>query len=550
MSTTPSVGHHEIDSQHDELDHLVDKTLAFCGKADHSAAICAACSPEQQASCRREVMALTRELLKFMAGHFRYEEQLMRSLPDNDVCRAHVKRHHRAHAEISACISALTAQLATADPYAVASELRRIMMEWTGPHASGLDSGMVKLQQRSGHGELDEDAELVKLLAQARVTLNENHADLHDDKEKRMITDNLLDHARIFIIDDEAANLKLLDKMLASQGYQERVLIQDPREVLARYQGERPDLILLDINMPHLDGYQVMEQIKALDDPMMPPIVVLTAQHGRDNMLKALSAGARDFIGKPFDRAELLMRVRNLLDAQLGHRMLHQQKDVLEEMVRLRTEELNRTRLQVVQRLGRAAEYRDNETGYHILRMSQMSALLARKLGWSAAEAELMLHASPMHDIGKIGIPDHILLKPGKFEPAEWEIMKTHATIGAELLDGDASTLLRLAREIALSHHEKWDSSGYPNGLAGETIPQSGRIVAVADVFDALTSSRPYKQAWTVEAAEAYVRDNAGSHFDPAVVACFLECLPEIIKIRDLHQESDGCSVDLKGESQ
>ena len=348
-----------------------------------------------------------------------------------------------------------------------------------------------------------------------------------------------LDHARILIVDDEPANLKLLDKMLASQGYAQRILVQDPREVLDRYREARPDLIMLDINMPHLDGYQVMEQLKALADPLLPPIIILTAQHGQDFLLRALAAGARDFVTKPFDRNELLMRVRNLLAAQLGHRMLHQQKDVLEEMVRQRTEELNRTRLQVVQRLGRAAEYRDNETGYHIIRMSQTSALLAQKLGWGDADCELMLNASPMHDIGKIGIPDPILLKPGKLEPAEWEIMKTHATIGAELLDGDDSSLLRLAREIALTHHEKWDGSGYPQALAGEAIPQSGRIVAVADVFDALTSARPYKKAWTVEAAEAYVRDNAGRHFDPAVAACFLANLPEILAIRDRHQEPE-----------
>lgn len=354
-----------------------------------------------------------------------------------------------------------------------------------------------------------------------------------------MTADTLLDHARILIIDDEPANLKLLDKMLASQGYAQRILIQDPREVLARYREARPDLILLDINMPHLDGYQVMEQLKALDDPLPPPIVILTAQHGKDFLLRALAAGARDFITKPFDRNELLMRVRNLLAAQLGHRMLHQQKDVLEEMVRQRTEELNRTRLQVVQRLGRAAEYRDNETGYHIIRMSQTSALLAQKLGWSDAACELMLNASPMHDIGKIGIPDQILLKPGRLDAAEWEVMKTHAAIGAELLDADDSSLLRLAREIALTHHEKWDGSGYPHALAGEAIPQSGRIVAVADVFDALTSARPYKKAWPVEAAEAYVRDNAGSHFDPAVAACFLDNLPEVLAIRDQHQEPE-----------
>lgn len=352
-----------------------------------------------------------------------------------------------------------------------------------------------------------------------------------------MSTAPLVDQARILIIDDEPANLKLLDKMLASQGYQQRILIQDPRDVLARYLEARPDLILLDINMPHLDGYQVMEQLRALEDPLAPPIVVLTAQHGRDYLLKALSAGARDFIGKPFDRVELLMRVRNLLDAQLGHRLLHQQKDVLEEMVRLRTEELNCTRLKVVQRLGRAAEYRDNETGNHIIRVSQISALLAKKLGWSDACCELMLHASPMHDLGKIGIPDHVLLKPGKFEPEERKIINTHTTIGAALLDDDDSALLRLSREIALSHHEKWDGSGYPNGLAGEAIPQSGRIVAVADVFDALTSSRPYKKAWSIDDATAFVRNNAGSHFDPAVVACFLAHLPEILAINHQYPE-------------
>ncbi len=353
-----------------------------------------------------------------------------------------------------------------------------------------------------------------------------------------MTTDDLLlNHARILIVDDEPANLKLLDKMLASQGYQDHVLIQDPREVLDRYREARPDLILLDINMPHLDGYQVMEQLTALNDPLLPPIVILTAQQGRDTLLKALAGGARDFIGKPFDRAELLMRVRNLLDAQLAHRLVHDQKDVLEEMVHARTEALNQTRLQVVRRLGRAAEYRDNETGLHIIRMSQFSALLAKSMGWSDADCDLMLNASPMHDIGKIGIADTILLKPGKLEPAEFEIMKTHAAIGGELLDGDDSALLRLAREIALTHHEKWDGSGYPNGLAGDAIPQSGRIVAVADVFDALTSARPYKKAWSVEDAVSFIRDNSGSHFDPDVVACFERCLPDIIKIREMHQE-------------
>lgn len=338
-------------------------------------------------------------------------------------------------------------------------------------------------------------------------------------------------HAQIMIVDDEPVNLKLMDKMLASQGFQNLTLIRDPREVISRYQQQRPDLILLDINMPHLDGYQVMEQLTELQDPLQPPVVFLTAQHGQEYMLRALDAGARDFISKPFDRNELLMRVRNLLDAHLAHRLLHDQAAVLERMVQERTEALHHTRLQVVQRLGKAAEYRDEETGNHILRMSHICALLAERAGWSQAQCDLMLNAAPMHDIGKIAIPDAVLLKPGKFEPHEWEIMKSHASIGAQLLEGDDSDLLCMAQEIALTHHEKWDGSGYPNGLAGEAIPMAGRIAALADVFDALTSERPYKQPWTVEAAVAYIQDNSGKHFDPALVDLFMQELPAIAAI-------------------
>lgn len=337
--------------------------------------------------------------------------------------------------------------------------------------------------------------------------------------------------ARILIVDDEPANLKLLEKILGNQGYGECTLVQDAREVLPRYCELRPDLILLDINMPHIDGFGVMAQLQALDDPLLPPIVVLTAQPGREFLLKALDLGARDFVAKPFDRVELLMRVRNLLEAQLAARLLHDRHAVLEEMVRARTAELQETRLQVVRRLGRAAEYRDNETGVHIIRMSRCCALLAAGLGWSEADCELMLHASPMHDIGKIGIPDAILLKPGALSVEEWEVMKRHTLIGAELLDGDDSELFRMAREISLTHHEKWDGSGYPQGLAGEAIPQAGRIVAVADVFDALTSRRPYKAPWTVDEAVAFIRERAGSHFDPQVVAHFVAALPEILAI-------------------
>lgn len=346
--------------------------------------------------------------------------------------------------------------------------------------------------------------------------------------------------ARILIIDDEPANLRLLDKMLASQGYGQLALVQDPREALTAYRTHHPDLILLDINMPYLDGYQVMAQLHELDDPLLPPIIILTAQHDRETLLKALAAGARDFLGKPFDRAELLMRVRNLLDAQLAHRLMHDRKNTFEMMVRERTHELNETRLQIIRRLGRAAEFRDNETGLHILRMSKISALLARHLGWSESDVELMLNASPMHDIGKIGIPDAILLKPGRLTPDELVVMQTHATIGADLLDGDAAPLLRLAREIALTHHEKWDGTGYPGRLAGTAIPLSGRIVAVADIFDALTSVRPYKQAWPVEEAVDFIRANACSHFDQAVTEVFLAHIDEIIAIHEHHPDSES----------
>jgi putative two-component system response regulator len=344
-------------------------------------------------------------------------------------------------------------------------------------------------------------------------------------------------HARIMAVDDEPANLKLLDKILRSHGYGNVLLVQDPREALAYYRTARPDLILLDINMPHLDGYQVMEQLQTLHDPLLPPIVILTAQHGRDYLLRALAEGARDFVGKPFDQVELLMRVRNLLDAQLAHRFVYDQRLALENMVRERTDELHKTRLQIVQRLGRAAEYRDNETGYHILRMSQYSALLARGLGWSEAQCELLLHASPMHDIGKIGIPDTILLKPGKLEEYEWEIMKSHTAIGATILQDADSELLEMASLIAITHHEKWDGSGYPRGLAGWDIPKVGRIVAVADVFDALTSIRPYKKAWPVEEASRFIQEKAGTHFDPEVVALFTACLPDILNIRNRYAE-------------
>lgn len=338
---------------------------------------------------------------------------------------------------------------------------------------------------------------------------------------------------RILIVDDAPANLRLLKKMLSFQGYQHLILLDDPIQARETYLSERPDLILLDLNMPTLSGLQVLAQLKALNDPLLPPVVILTAQHQKESLIEALEAGARDYITKPFDNSELVIRIRNLLDAHLAHRMLHDKKSVLEEMVQARTEQLHRTRLQVVQRLGMAAEYRDEETGSHILRMSHTCALLAKAIGWNDADCDLILNASPMHDIGKIGIPDAVLLKPGKLDPEEWEIMKSHASIGAKLLEGDDSDLMRMARDIAVSHHERWEGSGYPEGLHGDAIPEAGRIAALADVFDALTSERPYKKAWPLEEALNLIREQRGKHFDPRIVDAFFKILPDILALRE-----------------
>ncbi len=334
--------------------------------------------------------------------------------------------------------------------------------------------------------------------------------------------------ARLLVVDDEPANLKLLSLMLRTEGYQRVELVQDPRQVVASFRLERPDLILLDINMPHLDGYAVMAQLKALGEPLMPPIVVLTAQSGEDFLLRALQGGATDFLSKPFNRRELMARVHNVLMAHLAHRMLHDHNEVLDQLVRQRTHELHASRLDLVRRLGRASEYRDNETGQHILRMSHASAQLARRAGWSEEAVDLMLNASPMHDVGKIGIPDGILLKRGALTDDERVVMQRHTLIGADILSGSDTPLLEMARDIALYHHERWDGSGYPRGLAGKEIPEAARIVAIADVFDALTSERPYKRCWPLEDALAYMQDQAGHHFDPELLTLFVGCISEM----------------------
>ena len=263
--------------------------------------------------------------------------------------------------------------------------------------------------------------------------------------------------SKILVVDDEPANLRLVEKILQNAGYQYIELVSDSRKVVENYLQQGSDLILLDLNMPHMDGYEVMQKLQALKQEVLAPIMVLTAQQEREYRIRALDLGARDFICKPFDQVELLARVRNLLEAHRFQQSLHVRKGELERLVQERTRELHDTRLQIVRKLGRAAEFRDNETGNHIIRMSKIATLLAKEAGMGEYECDLLLNAAPMHDIGKIGIPDKILLKNGKFEPEEWEVMKTHTLIGADILAGDGSEVLKMAQSIALTHHEKWD---------------------------------------------------------------------------------------------
>lgn len=355
--------------------------------------------------------------------------------------------------------------------------------------------------------------------------------------------DSYILNARILVVDDNHMNVVLLKALLEAEGYAHVRGVTDPREAVALYQAEPFDLVLLDIRMPHMDGYQVIQALKSMANGDIAPIMVLTAQTDMDTKLKALEAGAQDFLHKPFERVEAMIRIRNMLEVRLLHKQIRRQNEELEHKVQMRTQELEDTRLEVVRRLGRAAEYKDNETGMHVVRMSKIAALLGRAIGMSDEDAKLLLHASPMHDIGKIGIPDGVLLKPGKLDPAEWEVMKTHAQIGLEILGDHTSPLMHMARMVALSHHEKWDGTGYPKGLKGDAIPLVGRITAVADVFDALTSERPYKKAWSIEDAAQFIKNQAGLHFDPAIVEKFFEHFEDIAAISKSYRDTFEANV-------
>jgi putative two-component system response regulator len=328
---------------------------------------------------------------------------------------------------------------------------------------------------------------------------------------------------RILIVDDQPANVELLEAILDGAGYKDVLGTTDPREVIRLHHEFEPDLILLDLMMPHMDGFAVMSQLAArIPAGEYLPVLVLTADITSEARARALSAGAKDFLTKPLDHLEVLLRIRNLLETRQLHLQLAAQNRMLDERVRSRTRDLEEARIEILDRLALAAEFRDDDTGQHTLRVGITSARIAECLDEAPSQVELIRRAAPLHDVGKIGIPDAILLKPGKLTPAEWRIMQTHATVGTRILRGSQAPVLQMAEQIALCHHERWDGTGYPTGFGGPDIPLAARIVAVADVYDALTHDRPYKTAWPPMDAIAEIRRQSGIQFDPDIVNAFL----------------------------
>ncbi len=346
-----------------------------------------------------------------------------------------------------------------------------------------------------------------------------------------------LDQARILVVDDDPSVLRAISKLLSNAGYNNVSLLSDAREAVAEYMKLEPDLVLLDLNMPYISGMDLLAQIVELRGLEIVPLIMITGDSERDNRMQAIKIGASDFISKPFDPAELRLRIRNLLTLRFANLSLRDAVVNLERRVGEQTAGIRDSQFEIVQRLSKAAEFRDDDTGVHVARVSWYAAHLYEAAGAQAEDAQVMLQASQLHDVGKIGIPDNVLLKPGKLDEAEWETMKTHTIIGANILSGSRSEILKMAEEIALSHHEKWAGGGYPHKLSGEQIPLCGRIVAICDVLDALTSKRPYKDAWPLKDALAEIARLSGSHFDPALVSLFFEIEPAIRETFDMFRE-------------
>jgi putative two-component system response regulator len=338
-----------------------------------------------------------------------------------------------------------------------------------------------------------------------------------------MHEDELKD-SRILIVEDKEANIRFLTRLLNKVGYRNVESTQDSREAQAVFRRFKPDLVLLDLHMPHMDGFDVMKAIGPdIPERSFLPILVITADREPEVRIRCLSMGAKDFISKPFRAEEALVRIRNLLETRRLHRFLEFHNETLQVKVEIENSRVQATQLEVLHRLAVAAEYRDDITGQHAARVGLVASVLAKAAGLSCSRADRLREAAPLHDVGKIGIPDAILLKPGKLTDEEFETMRTHTTIGGLILSKGSFPLLDDAREIALSHHEWWDGSGYPKGLVGDAIPFSGRIVAIADVFDSLTHDRPYKRAFSVDEALEIMLGEGDRHFDPELLELFVD---------------------------
>ena len=344
------------------------------------------------------------------------------------------------------------------------------------------------------------------------------------DAWPRPVAQRLRRAPTVLVVDDEPRNVRLLESLLRPEGYVIDVASRGD-EALEAIGQSKPDIILLDVMMPGMDGFEVATRLKSDAATRSIPIIMVTSLDDRASRLSALNAGAEDFLTKPIDRAELWVRVRNLLRLKDYADVLADHARVLEDRIEERSEQLTNSYRDTIATLTRASSFRDEETGAHVQRISFICVELAQTLGLSAAFCDCIRYASPMHDVGKIAIPDRVLLKPGSLDATEWAIMKTHSWLGAKMLEGGDSPYLQMGREIAMSHHERWDGTGYPVGLAGESIPLAARLMSIADVYDALRSERPYKTPFTHDAAVAIIANGDGrtspGHFDPAALAAF-----------------------------
>lgn len=342
---------------------------------------------------------------------------------------------------------------------------------------------------------------------------------------------------QVLIVDDAEINLVLFEALIKRMGNSKSITFSDALKGLEWAKANDFDLLIVDYMMPGLDGIEFIQQLREMPSKQNSPILMITANDQKQIRYRALDVGATDFLTKPVDKVEFMARANNMLLLGASRKALADKAAWLAEEVTKATAEIVRRERETVIRLSKAAEYRDPETGAHILRMAHYSELIAKAINLPKAEQELLLEAAPMHDIGKVGIADNILLKPGRLTPDEFEVMKQHAKFGYEILKGSLSRVLQAGAEIARDHHEKFDGTGYPRGLVGADIPIFSRIVAVADVFDALTSERPYKKAWTLERASEHIKSCSGTHFDPVCVQAFFSNWEGVLAVRHQYQD-------------